>query len=215
MNKQLKATPENEDFGYKYTNTGKIGKYLIARYFNSVNKLIRVALEDSSSDKYKTALEVGCGEGYSTEKLRGYLPETIELHASEYVEKLVKRAQERNPDVEIMQENIYKLKRKDNSIDILFLLEVLEHLDYPTDAITEIKRVTSSYAIIGVPREPIWRLLNFARGKYIRDFGNTPGHLNHWSSNAIVKYLEDNLGEVIAMEKPLPWTICLIKVANE
>ena len=31
------------------------------------------------------------------------------------------------------------------------------------------------------PFEPVWRLGNMARGRYLKDLGNTPGHVNHWS----------------------------------
>jgi hypothetical protein len=30
-----------------------------------------------------------------------------------------------------------------------------------------------------VPREPIWRIGNMARGRYLGDLGNTPGHIQH------------------------------------
>ena len=40
-----------------------------------------------------------------------------------------------------------------------------------------------------MPREPLWRGLNMARGAYVKDLGNTPGHLNHWSRKAFVELL--------------------------
>jgi len=64
--------------------------------------------------------------------------------------------------------------------------------------------------ILGVPREPIWRALNMSRGKYLKDFGNTPGHLNHWSSTKLARYLEKHFGVVESMKTPLPWTIVLV-----
>ena len=39
------------------------------------------------------------------------------------------------------------------------------------------------------PREPLWRGLNIARGAYLKDLGNTPGHLNHWSKRGFVALL--------------------------
>ena len=49
------------------------------------------------------------------------------------------------------------------------------------------------------------------RSKYIKNFGNTPGHLNHWSTKRIIKLVDKNYGKVIAVETPLPWTIILAK----
>ena len=53
----------------------------------------------------------------------------------------------------------------------------------------EMARVASRWLLVSVPREPLWRGLNMARGAYLRDLGNTPGHLNHWSKRAFVSLL--------------------------
>jgi hypothetical protein len=65
--------------------------------------------------------------------------------------------------------------------------------------------------ILGVPREPLWRALNMARGKYLKDFGNTVGHLNHWSARSLVKHVEKHMGPVVARKNPIPWTLVLVK----
>ena len=209
--KDLKATPELEDFAHKYTKEGqgKIGGHLLENYFKSVNKLLKKIKLDASLK----AIEVGCGEGFSTVKLRELLPENVELSASEYVTKLVPKAQTRNPKVKIIQESVYETRHKDNTFDIVFLLEVLEHLDYPEEALTELKRITKpgGYLVLGVPREPLWRILNMSRAKYLKDFGNTPGHLNHWSSRGVIKIIEKHFGQVVDTAKPLPWTQVLAK----
>ena len=46
---ELRATPEKEDFGHKYTEEGqgKIGAYLIDGYFNAVADLLAYAKEPS------------------------------------------------------------------------------------------------------------------------------------------------------------------------
>jgi 2-polyprenyl-3-methyl-5-hydroxy-6-metoxy-1,4-benzoquinol methylase len=146
-------------------------------------------------------------------RLREMLPDNIELEASEYVENLVPKAQTRNPKIKISQESIYETKHKNNTFDIVFLLEVLEHLDYPEQALQELKRITKpgGYLILGVPREPLWRILNTLRAKYLKDLGNTPGHLNHWGSNGIKNIIVDNFGNVVSSKQPIPWTQVLAK----
>jgi len=209
--KNLRATPELEDFAHKYTEEGqgKIGKRLLDNYFRSVEKL----LKETDIDGVEQAIEIGCGEGFSTIRLKNMLPEKTTLSASEYVAQLVPKAQKRNPQVRVIQESVYETTHKDNSFDLVFLLEVLEHLDYPDIALQELKRITKpgGYLILGVPREPIWRILNMSRAKYIKDFGNTPGHLNHWSANGVKKIVSKNFGTVIDSQQPLPWTIVLAK----
>lgn len=211
----LKATPELEDFGHKYTEegSGKIGSKLLDKYFSCVKDLLSRALVSAGSKKQLKAVEIGCGEGFSTQRIVDFLPSEIELEASEFVDKLVPKAQKRNPQVKVIQESAYDLRRPDESVDVVFLLEVLEHLDYPDKALKEIKRVLKpgGKLILGVPREPLWRILNMARGKYLTHLGNTIGHLNHWSKRGLVKYLENHFGPVETTRSPLPWTLALAK----
>lgn len=202
---KLRATPESEDFSGKYDDEGFIAKYLVNNYFKSVEKLL-LKLTNINS-----AHEIGIGEGISTSRLKKIVPN---LSGSEFVEKLIGKAKKNNPNLNIFQESVYELKYEDNSIDLVFLLEVLEHLDYPEIALKEIKRVSKDYLILGVPNEPLWRFLNLCRFKYVRDIGNTPGHLNHWSKKTLVKLIEKEFGKVIAVETPTPWVIILAKKAD-
>lgn len=207
---KLKATPETEDFHHKYTEEGSglIGSKLLDGYFDAVQSLVNEA--DLKGGK---ALEVGCGAGFSTKRLKKMLPSKVELEASEYVEQLLPDARKLNPGMRITAESVYELKRKDESLDLVFLLEVLEHLDYPETALQELSRVVKpgGYLILGVPREPLWRVLNMARLKYLKDFGNTTGHLNHWSKKSLIKHVSENFHDVIEVRSPLPWTLVLAR----
>lgn len=203
---------EAEDFGRKY----KEGKGLMGRmidgYFTSVARLVaRIPQAELHS-----ALEIGCAEGFSTERLRSILNPNVKLEASEYVERQVPLAQARVPSVRVIQEDIYHLQRPDASIDLLFALEVMEHLDDVPAALGELHRASRRYIMIGVPNEPLWRIMHFLAGKNIRDWGNTPGHVNHWSTKALVKLLQHNNFRPIAVGTPTPWSIVLAeKIASE
>ena len=74
-------------------------------------------------------------------------------------------------------------------------------------------RVSSSWILVSVPREPLWRGLNMARGAYWRDLGNTPGHLNHWSKREFAGLLR-RYGEVVELRSPFPWTMALVRVGS-
>lgn len=205
---KLKAKPETEDFAHKYTEEGqgKIGSKLLDSYFSSVETLI--AYSGVTKQKHIKAVEIGCGEGFSTQRLRKMLPSNVRLQASEYVAELVPKAQKRNPGVPIIEESIYETTYKDGTFDLIFLLEVLEHLDYPEKALEELARILKpgGYLVLGVPREPLWCTLNMARGKYLTHFGNTPGHLNHWPSFALKRFVSKHFGPVIKKKSPIPWT---------
>ena len=92
-------------------------------------------------------------------------------------------------------------------------IEVLEHVPDPEHTVAEMARVASSHLLVSVPREPLWRALNVARGAYLRDLGNTPGHVNHWSKVGFCSLLQ-NYGRVHEVRKPFPWTMVLVDVGS-
>lgn len=195
-----------EDFIGKYAQASALHRRLLDGYFAAVSHLTKRL----PAAELRRALEVGCGVGYSTERLRALLPDQVHFEASEYLDWQVKRAQEKLPNIQIVQEDVYHLRRADDSLDLVYLLEVLEHLEDYRAALRELRRVTK-YLIVGVPHEPWWRVLNIARGKYLRSFGNTPGHLNHWSGRGLVRLLQESGFSVIAKKAPVPWTIVLAR----
>jgi hypothetical protein len=86
----------------------------------------------------------------------------------------------------------------------------MEHLDDPEAALEIVARLASPWAIVSVPREPLWRVLNLGRLKYVRALGNTPGHLQHWSRRSFLEFLEPRL-KVVAVRSPVPWTMALCR----
>ena len=54
-------------------------------------------------------------------------------------------------------------------------------------------------------------VLNMARGAYLRELGNTPGHVNHWSKRSFVRLLSQH-GEVVEARSPFPWTMLLVRL---
>ena len=101
----------------------------------------------------------------------------------------------------------------DGEFDLAGAIEVLEHVPDPEHTVAEMARVASRWLLVSVPREPLWRGLNLARGAYVRDLGNTPGHLNHWSQRAFVALLSRH-GEVVEARSPFPWTMLLVRVGG-
>ena len=63
---------------------------------------------------------------------------------------------------------------------------------------------------MSVPREPLWRGLNLARGAYLKALGNTPGHVNHWSKRSFAALLGRH-GKVVETRSPFPWTMLLVR----
>jgi len=197
------SEPEQQNFRDKYEKSGLIGGWLIDRFYSTVAGLIAGLRPPPAS-----AFEVGAGEGYSTQRLAPMLPADCRFMSSEFEPELVLQARQRNPGVAISTQSIYALERADVSADLVICLEVLEHLDDPARGLAELVRVARRALIVSVPNEPLWRALNCARGKYWSDFGNTPGHLNHWSPRAFERFIATRC-EIVVRAQPLPWTVVL------
>ena len=99
----------------------------------------------------------------------------------------------------------------DGEFDVATAIEVLEHVPDPAHTVAEMARVAERWLLVSVPREPLWRGLNVARGAYVKDLGNTPGHVNHWSKRAFASLLGRH-GEVVEARSPFPWTMLLVRL---
>ena len=203
----MNPTNAAEDFRTKYTSSGRIGGMLIDGFFAAIDDLLT-----PHRDRIRRVLEVGAGEGFSTERLRAMLPPAVHYEASELLPEQVIAARARNPGIPVREESVYALQRETASFDLVICLEVLEHLEDPETALAELTRVSAGLVLVSVPREPLWCALNMARGKYWRHLGNTPGHIQHWSSGGL-RRLVNRHAEVVALRRPLPWTIALARRA--
>ena len=103
--------------------------------------------------------------------------------------------------------SIYNLEKDNYSADLVVSCEVLEHLEYPEAGLQALQRVVSQHLIISVPQEPLWRILNMARGRYLW-FANTPGHIQHWSKRGFIR-LVSRYFDIIESRSPVPWTMLL------
>lgn len=102
--------------------------------------------------------------------------------------------------------DITRLPFPSASFDLVLAIEVLEHVPDPEAALRELARVGRDRFVLSVPREPIWRAANLARGKYVGALGNTPGHIQHWSQRSFRQLVESHF-DVVAIRTPLPWTM--------
>lgn len=201
------GTTDVGEFGDKYesSQTG-IGKLLIDNFYSTIHRCI-----SGIEDELQLVFESGCGTGESTSRVLSMLPEQAKLEASDYSQELVDYVSNAIPEIRTSHQSIYDLQLKDDSVDLAYALEVIEHLDVPEKALLELKRISKKYVLISVPNEPVWRILNMARFKYLSDFGNTPGHIQHWSTSGFARLCE-NLGFTILKKySPLPWTILLLR----
>ncbi len=180
-----------------------ISRMLIRRFDETLMRFIIAASPTSLH-------EVGCGEGRLTRKIARRFG--VPIIASDLAKELIDDNQSyRLENVRFVQKSIYDLVPPDDRADLMLCCEVLEHLENPRNAVDALKRLGARCYIFSVPREPMWRILNVCRGKYLTDLGNTPGHLNHWSREGFLRFLMSSGFRVECEASPWPWTIVLGK----
>jgi ubiquinone/menaquinone biosynthesis C-methylase UbiE len=159
-----------------------------------------------------TVLDVGCGEGVLTEQWAERLGDGRVVGIDLDDPKLRAEWEQRSrPNLEFRAEEATSLSFGDDSFDLACAIEVLEHVPDPAATLGEMARVARRHLLVSVPREPLWRTLNVARGAYLRNLGNTPGHVNHWSKRAFTSLLS-RYGTVEETRSPFPWTMLLVRV---
>jgi 2-polyprenyl-3-methyl-5-hydroxy-6-metoxy-1,4-benzoquinol methylase len=189
----------------KYGSSNPLVRRLMTGFDSALDELWERAAPES-------VLDVGCGEGVVTLRWADRLGEGrivgIDLDDPGLRAEWRKRTR---PNLEFRAEEATRLSFADGEFDMAAAIEVLEHVPEPHATLAEMARVARRWLLVSVPREPLWRGLNVARGAYLRDLGNTPGHLNHWSKRAFVSLLS-RYGKVEEARSPLPWTMALVRV---
>jgi 2-polyprenyl-3-methyl-5-hydroxy-6-metoxy-1,4-benzoquinol methylase len=188
----------------KYSTSNPIEKRLVTGFLEQLDELV----EQSGA---RQAHEVGCGEGELAMRLaRGGL----RVRGSDAYPGVIAEARARAAaaGIEVSYEvmPVEELEPARDAAELIVCCEVLEHLNDPHAALDALAELAQPWLIASVPREPLWRVLNLARLKYVGALGNTPGHLGHWSKRGFVGMLERRF-ELVAVRSPLPWTMALCR----
>jgi 2-polyprenyl-3-methyl-5-hydroxy-6-metoxy-1,4-benzoquinol methylase len=210
MYKSLKISAGKIDQGVvigntydKYASRNHIERWMMEGYATNLAALVK-------KTNPRSIHEVGCGEGYWVNQwvMAGY-----SVQGSDFSSQIIDIARQNAIQGGITGDHfstrsIYDLNPKEDRADLVVCCEVLEHLEDPVRALQALYSITGTHLILSVPLEPIWRVLNISRGKYWSDWGNTPGHIQHWSRQEFIGFVEKYF-RVIEIHSPLPWTMVL------
>ena len=188
----------------KYGSTNPVVKRLMARFERDMFELLDRAAPAS-------ILDVGCGEGVLTEQWADRVAGRVVGFDLEDPKLEAEWRHRARPNLEFKAGDAHHMEYRTGEFEIATAMEVLEHVPDPEGVLAEMARVASRWLLVSVPREPLWRALNIARGAYLKDLGNTPGHLNHWSKRGFAKLLARH-GEIAELRSPFPWTMALVRV---
>ncbi len=181
----------------KYGSTNPIEQRMMANFLRRLDSML-----DGLAPR--RVLEIGVGEGEVLDRVRTRFPDAdivgVDLPDPELA------AQWRERGVSAMFADATRLPFPDDAFDLALAIEVMEHIPQPARALDELARVCTGTLVLSVPFEPVWRAGNLARRRYVRDWGNTPGHVNHWTRWGFRRFVA-SVFDVEQVRSPLPWTM--------
>jgi SAM-dependent methyltransferase len=189
----------------KYGSSNPVVRRLMSGFGRNLEELFQLAAPC-------TLLDVGCGEGVLVEGWAKRLGDGRVVGIDLEEESIQAGwAERRAPNLEYRVMEAENLPFAENEFELASAIEVLEHVPDPAHTVSEMARCAERHLLVSVPREPLWRMLNMARGAYWPALGNTPGHLNHFSKRSFVELLARH-GEVLEVRTPFPWTMLLVRL---
>lgn len=200
----LSTVPTGNSFD-KYGSSNPLIRRLMSDFRATVNDLLAIAAPAS-------VLDVGCGEGVLTYDWAQRLSPARVVGLDLPDPGLQRQWGDRRAhNLEFRAGTAQSLPFAADEFDLVAAIEVLEHVSDPGRVLDQMAGVAHRHLLVSVPREPLWRVLNLARGAYIGRLGNTPGHVSHWSRRGLVRLLK-GYGEIVELRSPLPWTVVLARV---
>ena len=189
----------------KYHMRNPIARYLVRGFDHAIVDLLKLTSPRSIT-------EVGCGEGHVTHLLRQHTGLPVRAtDISNTVMGLAADFLDHDPQVTFVQRAVEQLQPAEDSADLVVCCEVLEHLEDPGLGLDALASIARSQVLLSVPREPLFRGLNLARGAYIGRLGSSPGHLQHWSRGQFLRFVRQHF-DIVDVRSPLPWTVLLARV---
>lgn len=186
----------------KHTANNPLQQFLINNYYKNLIECIK-------NLPIETVLDVGCGEGFTLNKVsKARIGKRLE--GVEYLKTALEIGKKMYPELTMKQGNIYNLAYKNNSFDLVMSTEVLEHLDDPKKGLKELIRVSKKYILLSVPNEPFFMMANFLRGKNLTRLGNDIEHIQHWSSRGFTSFASSHGLKLLRKKNPFPWTMLLL-----
>ena len=189
----------------KYGSGNPVVRRLMAGFERDLDGLLGLAAPSS-------LLDVGCGEGVLVHRWAQQLPQ-CRIVGLDLQEESIQAgwAQRQAPNLEYRVIEDANLPFSADAFELASAIEVLEHVPDPEHTLAEMARCAKRHLLVSVPREPLWRMLNMARGAYWPALGNTPGHFNHWSKRSFMALLSRH-GQVAEVRSPFPWTMLLVRL---
>lgn len=199
----------------KYRARNPAARWLLRRFLN------RIA-HHTEQLRPRRIVDLGAGEGQVAAHLVDSLSFDFEYRGLEIKAPSVSAARARyaaaarcredraTADISFEHADILVREPDKGWADLALCLEVIEHLTTPRRAVERMHQWTHDVAVVSVPWEPYFQLMNFARGKYLRTLGNHPEHVQHFSPRQLRELLQSHF-EAVQVETCFPWIIAIAR----
>lgn len=193
----------------KYQSANPLRRILVRRMQEQVAQLAAECCVGSGPVR---VLDAGCGEGFNAALLEKRMPGVkivlldVSEEALEYARTLC------SGRCEFQTGSVLELPFPEGAFDLVLCTEVLEHLERPEQALSELLRVSSDRVLISVPEEPWFRTGNLLTLRNVRRLGDPPDHVNHWTYDGFRQWVlrhADGWNAVFC--RSFPWTLALLR----
>lgn len=188
--------------GNKFSTKNPLAIYLLKGFDNAIAEIVR-------SIPLTNVLEIGCGEGHVTKLVLEN--SNARILATDISQSIIEQTRKELNNTRVSyQVGPLETLTCDSHFDLVVCCEVLEHLYDPDIGLDRLRSFNADWYLLSVPREPIWRAMNMARATYLSQWGNSPGHIQHWSKRSFLR-LVSRYFEIVQVKSPLPWTVLLCR----
>jgi len=149
-------------------------------------------------------LDVGGGAGLILKAVGGYIEKSFGVKVNKFAldlsPRMLKIQKKTNSDLkEAINEDIRKTSLSAKEIDLTLLIDVLEHIPNPIEALKEVGRI-SGFVILKVPLEDnltrrIWNFVNLGKPRQLRI--ETIGHINNYNFGSLRQHVEKYTGQML------------------
>jgi SAM-dependent methyltransferase len=184
-----------------YVSPNPLVRWATRRFLHCIMK----SVSEVGSEQMRV-LDAGCGEGFVVRALAQTCPDwhLVPLDVDRRRLQVVRCS---TSHLDVVAASVYELPFAEDTFDVVLANELLEHLHDPARALAELRRVCKRRALLSVPLEPLFSLVNLCRGAHIRRLGRTPTHVNFWGRRGFLNLLHSSGWKVVRVRRCLIWTI--------
>jgi ubiquinone/menaquinone biosynthesis C-methylase UbiE len=136
-------------------------------------------------------LDLGCGDGTHAGMVREFF--TGQIYAIDPSEQIINKAKNNFSDINFKTASAYKLPYQDNFFDLIYSIDVIEHLKEPQKMLIEVQRILKPGGVIifQTPNYPIKRVYDFynviAKKNWRQSFKDDPTHFYKFTALKLKK----------------------------